>query len=71
MLTSALSAVWLFPSQRDVQMVLLITTAVLYVFWGVIHHVIHHRFSLHILLEYIAVGVLGISILLFVASLSL
>jgi hypothetical protein len=36
-----------------------------YVFWGIIHHAIHHNFSFKIMLEYSAVALLGLSIVYF------
>lgn len=60
-----------FAGQKNIQLMILILTAFLYTVWGVSHHVIHHSFSIKIMLEYIAIAILGVSILLFVFKVAL
>ena len=57
-----------FPYQKNLEMLFVMLTVFFYVLWGVIHHIVHHSFSIRIMLEYIAIGVLGISLILFVLN---
>ncbi len=50
---------------KQLQMAIIVLTAFLYVVWGVTHHIIHHSFSIKIMLEYIAIAVLAVSIVFF------
>jgi len=62
----------LFASgQKPLQMGLVVLAAVLYCVWGIVHHVIHHSFSIKIMLEYIAIATLGISLVFFVLNVGL
>ena len=44
----------------------LILTVVFYVIWGIVHHKINHDLSTKILLEYLLIGLLGISMIFFI-----
>jgi len=57
--------------QKTMQLIILVFTACFYVIWGVVHHMIHHSFSIKIVLEYIAIAVLGISLILFAFNVAL
>ena len=46
-------------------------TALFYILWGILHQALHHNFSFKIMLEYFAVGILGVSIIYFVISVGL
>lgn len=50
---------------RQLQMVVIIGMAFVYVGWGVVHHYILHDLSPKIVIEYIAMASLGITIALF------
>jgi len=63
-LTGFLTSAYL-TGQKTLQIGILIVTAFFYVVWGIAHHLIHHSFSIKIMLEYIAIAVLGISLILF------
>lgn len=52
----------------DVRFIVLLLTVFLYIFWGIAHHILHHDVSLRIVLEYLLVGGLGISLVLFLGS---
>ena len=60
-----------FSHDPSLQMACVVLVAFLYVVWGVLHHVLHHSFSIRVMLEYVAVGVLGISIVFFVLRIGL
>ncbi|HSW96208.1 MAG TPA: hypothetical protein VLF89_00115 [Candidatus Saccharimonadales bacterium] len=51
---------------KTLQIAVLILTSLFYVILGIIHHAIHHTITVKIVIEYIAIAVLGISIILFV-----
>ncbi|MDE2589175.1 MAG: hypothetical protein KGL95_05875 [Patescibacteria group bacterium] len=57
--------------QKPLQMGLIVLAAVFYCIWGIMHHVIHHSFSVKIMLEYIAIATLGISLVFFVLNVGL
>lgn len=70
-LAAGFGLAFIFPQQRNIQLGLIILTAFLYVIWGVIHHILHHSFSIKIMLEYIAIATLGISLILFIENIAL
>ena len=49
----------------ETRMVVIITLALLYIIWGLLHHYVHHDISTKIVLEYVLVGALGISVIFF------
>ncbi len=53
-----------FSYDRNFQIGVVFALASAYVSWGIIHHIIHKDICLSIVLEYIAISVLGIIILL-------
>lgn len=40
------------------------STAIAYVTWGVVHHIIHKDFNLIVLLEYVGISFIGLIIIL-------
>lgn len=50
---------------RQLQMSIFIVITVIYVFWGILHHLLNHDLSSKIVIEYTLVGALGMSIILF------
>ncbi len=44
----------------------LVLTVVFYVMWGIIHHKINHDLNNKLIVEYLLIGLLGISIIFFV-----
>lgn len=50
---------------KNLQLILIVLTTLFYILFGIVHHLINHDISLSIVLEYLIIGVLGISILFF------
>lgn len=50
---------------RGLQEVVLGSMILSYIFWAVLHHYLDHDLSFKIMIEYILIGVIGLSILLF------
>lgn len=50
---------------RSLQMTIIIITTLFYVGGGIIHHLLHHDLSPKIVIEYVLMGAMGISIILF------
>lgn len=63
---AAILVMSLFNYNKSVQIAILLFISICYVVLGVIHHTIHHTITIRIMIEYIAIAVLGISIILFV-----
>lgn len=57
--------------QKQMQIAIVVLIAVFYVVWGIVHHIAEHSFSIKIVLEYIAIAVLGVSLVLFVFNIAL
>lgn len=51
---------YLFSYDRGFQMAVAISLGLSYVSWGVIHHTIHKDICLQIILEYVAIAILGV-----------
>lgn len=58
--------VTLASPNRGLQIVAAILTTLLYVFWGIIHHLINHDLHAKIVVEYVLIGVLGITMIIFI-----
>lgn len=50
---------------RRLQVFVVVATALFYVFWGILHHFLEHDLNIKIVVEYILVGSLGMTIVLF------
>lgn len=50
---------------RKLQVLLIVITAFFYVFWGILHHFLDHDLNIKIVVEYILIGSLGMTIILF------
>ncbi|MEK7186524.1 MAG: hypothetical protein AAB675_04150 [Patescibacteria group bacterium] len=50
---------------KNLQLIFIGLTTVFYIVFGIIHHLMNHDISISIVLEYLIIGVLGISILFF------
>ena len=50
---------------KQFQFMVVVVTAFFYAFWGVLHHFINHELTPKIMIEYVLIGLLGISILFF------
>lgn len=51
-----------FSWDKSFQLAILVGVAVSYVSWGMTHHFIHKDLTLSVILEYIAVALLGLTI---------
>lgn len=51
---------------KQLEMIVLITMAIVYILFGIIHHYLIHDFSSKIVIEYVAMGSLGLAIVLFI-----
>ena len=58
-------------SQKELQIAVIILLCIFYVLWGVVHHIVLHSFSLKVMLEYIAIAVFGVSLILFIYNIGL
>ncbi|MBU2632647.1 hypothetical protein KKG52_02920 [Patescibacteria group bacterium] len=52
--------------EKSIKISLLVLTGVFYAIWGIIHHYLKHNLTLEIIMEYVIVGALGISVILFI-----
>lgn len=53
----------LFSYDRNFQLSIAVAAAAAYVAWGVVHHILHKDFHFEIFLEYLAVAILGLTII--------
>lgn len=51
---------------RGLQIVAAILTTLLYTFWGIIHHLINHDLHTKIVVEYVLIGILGLTMIIFI-----
>lgn len=51
----------LTTTNRHTQMLLIVLTAFLYVFWGLVHHKFNHDLRTKIVVEYVLMAILGIT----------
>lgn len=57
------SAFLYFSYDRSFQFFIAVFTGVSYVVWGIMHHAIHKDLYFEIFLEYLAVAILGVSVI--------
>ena len=50
---------------RNIQLLTVLATAVLYVFWGLLHHHAHHDLTPKIMIEYTLIAGLGVAVVIF------
>jgi len=55
-------------SDRDFQIGVIIATTFFYVLWGILHHLMNHDLHTKIVIEYILIGVFGLTIIFFLLS---
>jgi len=53
----------LFSYDKNFQLSVAVASAAAYVAWGVVHHILHKNFQFEIFLEYLAVAVLGLTVI--------
>jgi hypothetical protein len=64
-LVLGLLLVFLASPNIELQIVITLLTVFFYILWGLFHHLTNHELTAKIVIEYVLVGVLGISILYF------
>lgn len=57
-------AFWLFSYDRQFQIGVVAAVAVSHVVWGMVHHYLMKDLSMEVVMEYVAVSLLGISVIL-------
>lgn len=50
---------------QQIQFVVIAMTAFFYVGWGILHHLIYHDLTAKIVIEYVLIGSLGMTVILF------
>ncbi len=55
-------------SNRSFQIGAVIVTTFFYVLWGIMHHLINHDLNVKIVIEYILIGLFGLTIIFFLLS---
>lgn len=51
---------------RGLQIAAALLTILLYIFWGIIHHLINHDLHVKIVVEYVLIGILGLTMIIFI-----
>lgn len=51
---------------RQLQIEIVVILGILYVVWGILHHMLHHSIRVKIVLEYIVIAMLGTALVIFV-----
>ena len=59
-LFAGLLGFFVFSYARAFQVIIAVAVAVSYVFWGIMHHIIHKDFHISIVVEYLLVASLGL-----------
>ena len=57
-------------SNKTFQIGVVIVTTFFYVLWGIMHHLLNHDLHAKIVIEYILIGVFGLTIIFFLLSIS-
>lgn len=55
---------YVFSYDRGFQMAVAIALGLSYISWGIIHHAIHKDICLSIIMEYVAISILGVVLIL-------
>lgn len=63
---AAVIVISIFNYNKSLQIAILLFVSICYVILGIVHHVTHHTITTRIVIEYIAIAVLGMSVILFV-----
>lgn len=51
---------------KQLQMMIVVATAFVYVLWGILHHLMHHDLNSKIVVEYILISAFGMAVILFI-----
>lgn len=52
--------------ERQLQMVIIVLTTLSYVAFGILHHFLSHNLNPKIVIEYVLIGALGLTLILFI-----
>jgi len=55
-------------SDRGFQIGVIVATTFFYVLWGIMHHLMNHDLNMKIVIEYVLIGVFGLTIIFFLLS---
>lgn len=55
-------------SDRNFQIGVIASTTFFYVLWGILHHLMNHDLHTKIVIEYILIGIFGLTIIFFLLS---
>lgn len=55
-------------SDRNFQIGVIVATTFFYALWGIMHHLINHDLHTKIVVEYILIGIFGLTIIYFLLS---
>jgi hypothetical protein len=55
-------------ANKQLEMVIVVGFGIVYAFWGIMHHYLHHSLRARIVLEYVAVASLGVAAILFLVK---
>jgi hypothetical protein len=56
--------VWITAYSKQLQMLAVVMMTCFYVGWAIMHHILHHDLSVKIVIEYVLIGILGMSMTL-------
>lgn len=59
--------IYLSPN-LNFQKITISLTIIAYVLWGILHHFINHELTIRIVIEYVLIGLFGLSILFFLVE---
>ena len=62
--TAGILAFVVFSYDREFQVGIALSLTVAHVTWGIVHHIVHKNLSVLIVLEYIAISLLGLTVML-------
>lgn len=65
-LLGLLVLIFLTPGDSKLHMSVVVLMAFFYVLWAIVHHLIHHDMHAKIVVEYVLIGMLGITFVYFV-----
>lgn len=60
------AAIYIASPDRNLEIILVITTSFFYILWGLLHHFLNHDLDIMIVIEYILIALLGVVIGLFI-----
>jgi len=67
-LTLGFFLIYTNPTSREFQVGVALATTFFYVIWGILHHLINHDLNTKIVVEYILIGLFGVTLIVFLLS---